>query len=122
MVIADGALERHTQWDGDVSALDLDAVELIETRLLVRQELTGPTGSRTITILDDYEETQGILSPRTIETKGAQSYTLRYTKITYDVVDRGAGKAPQLKNWDFADYDDAELAHAQELMGRLLPT
>ena len=58
-----------------------------ETGLLVRQELTGPTGSRTITILDDYEETQGILSPRTIETKGAQSYTLRYTKVTYDTED-----------------------------------
>ena len=58
-----------------------------ETGLLVRQELTGDTGSRTITTLDDYQETQGIRSPRTIETRGSQSYVLRYTSVAYDVDD-----------------------------------
>ena len=58
-----------------------------ETGLLIRQELTGPTGSRTITTLDDYQETQGIRSPRIIETRGPQSYTLRYTSVAYDVDD-----------------------------------
>lgn len=58
-----------------------------ETGLLVRQELTGDTGSRTITTLDDYQETQGIRSPRTIETRGSQSYTLRYTSVAYDIDD-----------------------------------
>jgi hypothetical protein len=28
-----------------------------------------------------------------------------YSRISYDVVDRGEGKAPELKNWDFSDYD-----------------
>ena len=35
--------------------------------------------------LGDYEETQGIRSPRTSRQSGTQSYTLKYTSVAYDV-------------------------------------
>lgn len=56
-----------------------------ETGLLVRQELGGETGPRVVTSLGDYQETQGILSPRTVQTRGPESFTLKYTTVAYDV-------------------------------------
>lgn len=56
-----------------------------ENGLLVQQETAGPTGSTIVTKLGDYQETQGILSARTVEVEGPESYTLRYTAIEYDV-------------------------------------
>ena len=58
-----------------------------ETGLLVREELVGPTGVRSTTDLGDWEETQGILSPRTDRIKGTPSYTLKVTSVSYDVED-----------------------------------
>jgi hypothetical protein len=58
-----------------------------ETGLLVRQVVGGDTGPRVVTTLGDYQETQGILSPRTIEIDGPESYTLEYTSVVYDVED-----------------------------------
>jgi hypothetical protein len=58
-----------------------------ETGLLVREELVGPTGARATTDLGDWEETQGILSPRTLQQKGSPSYTLKFTSVSYDVED-----------------------------------
>lgn len=56
-----------------------------DTGLLLRREIEGPTGSRIIANLSDYEETQGILSARTLDMRGPQSYTLKYTSVAYDV-------------------------------------
>lgn len=58
-----------------------------ETGLLVREELVGPTGVRATTDLGDWEETQGILSARTLKQKGPVSYTLKLTNVSYDVED-----------------------------------
>jgi hypothetical protein len=58
-----------------------------ETGLLVRQELGGDTGPRMVTNLGDYQETKGIVSARTVETKGPESFTLKYTTVAYDVED-----------------------------------
>lgn len=58
-----------------------------ETGLLVRQEIGGETGPGMVTNLGDYQETQGILSARTVETKGPESFTLKYTTVAYDVED-----------------------------------
>jgi hypothetical protein len=58
-----------------------------ETGLLVREELVGPSGVGATTDLDDWEETQGIFSPRTLQQKGSPAYTLRLTSVSYDVED-----------------------------------
>lgn len=58
-----------------------------ETGLLVREEVVGPTGVRATTDLGDWEESQGIWSPRTFRQKGSPSYTLKYTSVSYDVED-----------------------------------
>lgn len=67
-----------------------------DTGLLLRQEIEGPTGSRTIVNLSDYEETQGISSARTVDMRGPQSYTLTYTSVAYDVdeIPEGTFKVP----------------------------
>jgi hypothetical protein len=58
-----------------------------DTGLLVREERIGPAGVQTVTDLMDYQETQGISSPRTVRRQGSQSYTLKYTNVRYDVAD-----------------------------------
>ena len=56
-----------------------------ETGLLLKQEAAGPMGSTVVTMLSDYQETQGIVSPRTVELQGPESYSLKYISIEYDV-------------------------------------
>jgi hypothetical protein len=56
-----------------------------DSGLLVRQELVGPSGPMVTVDLLDYEETQGIRSPRLLEQKGPQSYSIQYTRVAYDV-------------------------------------
>jgi hypothetical protein len=58
-----------------------------ETGLVVREEVVGPTGVRATTDLGDWEEAQGIMSPRTLLQKGTPSYTLKITSVSYDVED-----------------------------------
>jgi hypothetical protein len=58
-----------------------------ETGLAVQQEVMGPTGIAIVTKMSDYQETQGILSPRSVEVEGPESYGLKYTAIEYDVDD-----------------------------------
>jgi outer membrane lipoprotein-sorting protein len=58
-----------------------------ETGLLVREELVGETGVRSTTDYGDWEEAQGILSPRTLRIQGTPSYTLKTTSVSYDVED-----------------------------------
>jgi hypothetical protein len=58
-----------------------------DTGLLLREELVGATGSKATTDLDDWEETQGIQSARTVKVRGPASYTLKFTSVTYDVDD-----------------------------------
>jgi hypothetical protein len=56
-----------------------------DSGLLVRQELMGPSGPAVTVDLLDYEEVQGIRSPRLLEQKGPQSYSIQYTRVAYDV-------------------------------------
>jgi hypothetical protein len=56
-----------------------------DSGLLVRQEVVGPSGPVVTVDLLDYEETQGIRSPRLLEQKGPQSYSIQYTRVAYDV-------------------------------------
>jgi len=56
-----------------------------DTGLLVREELVGRDGSKITTDLADWEESQGIRSARSVRQTGSQSFTLRFTSVSYDV-------------------------------------
>lgn len=66
-----------------------------DTGLLVREVSTGSGGAVVTTDFVDWEETQGIRSPRSIRQKGLQSFNLRFTSVTYDgVIPEGTFEVP----------------------------
>ena len=56
-----------------------------DTGLLVREEVLGPTGPKLTRDMTDWQESQGIRSPRSVRQKGLQSYTVEFTRVSYDV-------------------------------------
>lgn len=58
-----------------------------ETGLAVRDEMPGPAGTTIVSDRKEWQETNGITSARLIEVGGPQAYTLRFTRVAYDVDD-----------------------------------
>jgi len=56
-----------------------------DTGLLVREEILGPTGPVITRDLADWQESQGIRSPRSVKQRGLQSYSLEFTNVSYGV-------------------------------------
>jgi hypothetical protein len=56
-----------------------------DSGLLVREEVLGPAGPVLTRDLADWQESQGILSPRAIQQEGLQSYSMEVTRVSYDV-------------------------------------
>ena len=56
-----------------------------DTGLLVREEILGPTGPAITRDLSDWQESQGIRSPRSVKQRGLQSYLVKFTNVSYDV-------------------------------------
>jgi len=56
-----------------------------DTGLLVREEVLGPTGPAITRDITDWQESQGIRSPRSVRLRGLQSYSMEVTSVSYDV-------------------------------------
>jgi len=56
-----------------------------DTGLLLREEILGPTGPAITRDFADWQESQGIRSPRSVKQKGRQSYSVEFTNVSYDV-------------------------------------
>ena len=67
-----------------------------DTGLLVREVSTASGGAVLTTDFTDWEESQGILSARSVRQKGLQSFTVKITSVSYDVdeIPEGTFDAP----------------------------